>query len=114
MTTTDWHAAARALTPRTGCFIGGKTVAADNAATYERINPATGARVGEAAAAQPADVDRAVASARAAFERGLWARMAPRQRGQTLIRLAELLEAHADELSLLETLDIGKPIRRAA
>lgn len=53
---------------------------------------------------------RAVASARAAFDDGRWRDLPPRQRGQVLCRLAELIREHSDELALLETLDVGKPI----
>ncbi len=59
------------------------------------------------------DVDRAVASARAAFEDGRWANLHPRRRKTVMLRLAELVREHADELALLETLDVGKPIRES-
>ena len=57
-----------------------------------------------------ADAERAVASARAAFEAGSWAKLAPAKRKAVLIRFADLLEANREELALLETLDMGKPI----
>ena len=60
-----------------------------------------------------ADVDRAVAAARRAFEAGAWSALAPRERKAALLRLAALIEAHKEELALLETLDMGKPIRDA-
>ena len=56
------------------------------------------------------DVDRAVTAARDAFNKGKWANAAPKQRKRTLQKLAELIVKHADELALLETLDMGKPI----
>ena len=55
------------------------------------------------------DVDRAVASARAAFESGVWSGLAPRQRRVVLQRLARVVEEHAEELALLEGVDMGKP-----
>jgi len=63
------------------------------------------------AACDADDVDRAVRGARAAFESGVWSRLAPKQRKRVLVRLAELMREHRDELALLETLDMGKPIR---
>jgi len=57
-----------------------------------------------------ADVDRAVASSLRAYRSGSWARMAPRERMEILYRLAALIDEHSEELSVLETLDMGKPI----
>jgi 4-guanidinobutyraldehyde dehydrogenase/NAD-dependent aldehyde dehydrogenase len=57
-----------------------------------------------------ADADRAVAAARRAFDDGVWSRQPPRERKRVLLRFAELILAHRDELALLETLDMGKPI----
>ena len=65
------------------------------------------------AACDTPDVDAAVRGARGAFEAGVWAHAAPRQRKKVLMRFAELIEENADELALLETLDMGKPIRDA-
>ena len=109
--TTDWRAAARAARLPTGCWIGGAASEAEGGARDPPIDPTRGAPLCDAAAGSAADIDRAVAAARRAFERGPWRRMTPRQRGQVLIRLADLVDRHADELALLETLDIGKPIR---
>lgn len=75
--------------------------------------PGTGSSHGEIAIGTPADVDVAVASARAAFADGRWARRTARDRGRTLTRLADLIEEHREELALLETLDMGKPVRDA-
>ena len=63
------------------------------------------------AACDTADVDAAVAAARAAFERGDWADRPPAERKRVLLRFAELVEQATEELALLETLDVGKPIR---
>ena len=62
------------------------------------------------AAGEQLDIDRAVASARAAFRRGSWSQQPPKARKKVLLRLAELMLANRDELALLETLDMGKPI----
>ena len=78
------------------------------------MNPATGETIAEVAEAGTADLDRAVAAARAAFESGPWAAMKPRQRGRILMRAAELLLSRADEFGRVETLDNGKPIFESA
>ncbi len=96
---------------RTKAWIDGQPVDAASGETFPRINPATGAEIARVAACDAEDVDRAVRGARAAFDSGDWAHAAPRQRKKVLTRLAELIEEHGDELALLETLDMGKPIR---
>lgn len=96
---------------RTQAWIDGRHVDAASGETFPRINPATGVEIAAVAACDAADVDAAVRGARAAFESGVWAHAAPKQRKKVLTRLASLVEEHADELALLETLDMGKPIR---
>lgn len=90
-------------------FIGGVFVDAVDRTTFESINPHDGSVIARVARAGPADVDRAVAAASAAFP--AWGRLAAAARGRILLRLADLIEAHADELARLETLDTGHPIR---
>ncbi len=107
----DWKREATHLTFRTQAFIDGKYVDAASGQTFDCINPATGAVIAKIAACDKEDVDRAVAAARRAFEAGQWSRMAPAQRKRCLLKLAELMLKHAGELALLETLDMGKPIR---
>ena len=92
-------------------FVDGAFVPALSGATFETTNPATGKRLTEIAACGPEDVDVAVAAARTAFEDGRWSRLAPGERKKTLLRFADLLEQHAHELAVMETLDSGKPIR---
>jgi acyl-CoA reductase-like NAD-dependent aldehyde dehydrogenase len=96
---------------RTQAWIDGRPADAASGETFPRINPATGAEIARVAACDAEDVDRAVKGARAAFDSGVWAHAAPRERKKVLTRFAELIEEHADELALLETLDMGKPIR---
>jgi aldehyde dehydrogenase (NAD+) len=91
-------------------LIGGEWVAAASGKTFETRNPATGELLAHVAEAGSEDVDRAVAAARAAFE-GPWRRMKPGERQRIMLRLADLVEAHFDELALLDTLDMGAPIR---
>ena len=112
MTTLEyWQDAAAAVDPRARVLIDGEWIDAADGGTFPTVNPANGSTITEVSAGTAADIDRAVASARASFEDGRWSRLAPRDRGQALIRLAELIEAHGEELQLLETLDVGKPVR---
>jgi len=95
-------------------LIGGEKVDAADGATFETLDPATGNVITTVAQAGAADVDRAVAAARAAFTEGSdWRSMTPGDRGRAMIRLAHLVEAHADELAELESLDNGKPLKFA-
>jgi acyl-CoA reductase-like NAD-dependent aldehyde dehydrogenase len=110
---TNWHAAADSLQPRSQAFIDGRFVDAESGATLDSINPATGKLIARVAASDSTDVDRAVRSARKSFESGVWSRRAPAQRKKVLQRFAELMSAHADELALLETVCMGKPISDA-
>lgn len=94
-----------------GLFIDGSTVASASGRTFESRNPATGELVAEVAEGDAADIDRAVAAARRAFE-GPWRRFSPYQRQRVLERFAELVEARFDELAVLDTLDMGAPLQR--
>ncbi|WP_404819076.1 aldehyde dehydrogenase [Xinfangfangia pollutisoli] len=105
-----WHDAAAAHRFTGKSLIGGKLVDAQSGQTFRTINPATGKVLTEVAALDVADVDAAVRSARAAFESGDWSRRAPAERKKVMLRFAELMRSHAEELALLETLDMGKPI----
>ncbi len=105
-----WRAAAAAIKPETRLFIGGESVDAVDGGVFDSVNPANGQVIAQVAAGTAEDVDRAVASALQAYRAGSWARMAPRDRMEVLYRLVELIEEHSDELSLLDTLDMGKPI----
>jgi 4-guanidinobutyraldehyde dehydrogenase / NAD-dependent aldehyde dehydrogenase len=99
------------LSIRSQAFVDGAYVDAASGETFDCVNPATGRTIASVAACDAADVDRAVRGARAAFESGVWSRLAPKQRKRVLVRLGELMRDHRDELALLETLDMGKPIR---
>ncbi|HKU88858.1 MAG TPA: aldehyde dehydrogenase [Steroidobacteraceae bacterium] len=110
VTATQWRERAATLEPRSGVFIDGRFVPSASGATFDNINPATGRSLGSVAAGEQLDVDRAVASARAAFRRGSWSQQAPKARKRVLQKLADLMLVHKDELALLETLDTGKPI----
>ncbi len=90
-------------------LINGQWVDAASGQTFETINPATGEVLAHVAEASAADVDRAVEAARAAFERG-WGQSKPTHRTRLLLAIADLIDAHRDELAQLESLDNGKPI----
>jgi acyl-CoA reductase-like NAD-dependent aldehyde dehydrogenase len=95
-----------------GLLIGGASAPAADGRTFATTDPSTGQEIAQIAWAGPADVDRAVAAARAAFQ-GEWGLGAPAARAQALNRLADLLEANADELGDLESIDNGKPKKMA-
>jgi len=109
----DWRAEAGRLTLRDKAFIGGAFVDAANGETFDDISPVDGTVLAKVVSAGPEDVDRAVKAARSAFEKGVWADQSPKARKRTLIKFADLIAKHADELALLETLDMGKPIANA-
>jgi acyl-CoA reductase-like NAD-dependent aldehyde dehydrogenase len=106
-----WRERARGLQFHTLSVIGGRRVAAASGQTFDNLNPANGQLLCRVAAGDAPDIDAAVASARAAFEKGSWSRMPPAKRKRVLQHFAELLLKHKEELALLETLDVGKPIR---
>lgn len=91
-------------------FIDGAFRDAISGKTFETTNPATGASLGHIAAGDSHDVDAAVAAAKAAFEDGRWWKLAPSERKHILLRFADLLEEHSHQLSVLESLDSGKPV----
>jgi acyl-CoA reductase-like NAD-dependent aldehyde dehydrogenase len=94
-------------------FIGGEWQDAASGETFDTINPATAEPLTQVASAAADDVDRAVKAARAAFEADSWQKLDSRKRGKLLYAIADQLEARADELARLETLDNGKPVREA-
>src|SRR5256885_4992690 len=93
-------------------FIDGQWVDAESGKTFETPNPATGATLAEVAEGDRADIEKAVAAARKAFE-GKWSKMSARDRGRLLYKLAQLVESKAQELAALETADNGKPIKES-
>ena len=97
----------------TKLLINGKWVDSASRKTFATINPSTGEVITQVAEADAADVDKAVAAARAAFDKGPWRKMSASQRGVLMNKLADLIEKHADDLAQLESLDNGKQIGRA-
>ena len=94
-------------------LIGGEWVGALSGKTIESINPADETVLTVFPAGEAEDVDRAVSAARDSFERGNWSRMMPIERGRVMARIADLIEANADLLAELESLDNGKPVAQA-
>ncbi len=94
----------------TKLLINNRWIPSASGKTFATINPSTGEEICQIAEADRADVDKAVAAARAAFEHGPWRKATASERGRLLHRLADLIETHADELARLEALDNGKPV----
>jgi phenylacetaldehyde dehydrogenase len=97
-------------------LIDGKWSESASGKTFETVDPSTGDVIAHVAEGDREDVERAVRAARRAFDSGAWPAMTPSERGRLLWKLADLLEAHADEFAELESLDNGKPkvVARAA
>ena len=110
-TTTDWHARAKSLKIDGRAFIGGVRMPAAGGQTFECFSPIDNRKLADVASCQEIDVNLAVACARTAFNDRRWAGLSPRERKQAMIRFADLLITNREELALLETLDMGKPIR---
>ncbi len=109
-TVQDWRVMAAGLDIEGRAFINGRYENALSGQTRATLNPADGSQLAVVASCGPEDADRAVTIARETFESGVWAGMAPADRKMVLVRWAELIETHADEIALLECLDVGKPI----
>ena len=107
----QWRARAQSLRPADQALIDGRLTAALSGQRFDCRSPIDGTSLAQVAACDAADVDAAVRGARRAFERGDWAAQAPAARKRVLLRFADCIEAATEELALLETLDVGKPIR---
>ncbi|WP_149536488.1 aldehyde dehydrogenase family protein [Siccirubricoccus phaeus] len=92
-------------------LVDGKWLEAASGKTFQTINPSTGEVLAEVAEGDAEDIDRAVAAARRAFT-GPWSKFKPFERQNLLLKLAELVEKHFEELAALDTLDMGAPISR--
>jgi gamma-glutamyl-gamma-aminobutyraldehyde dehydrogenase/4-guanidinobutyraldehyde dehydrogenase/NAD-dependent aldehyde dehydrogenase len=106
-----WHNKAQALAIDGRAFIDGERVWAKGEQRFDNLSPVDGRLLGAVARCDGADVDVAVAAARAAFEDRRWAGMAPARRKRVMIRFGDLVQQYGEELALLETLDMGKPIQ---
>lgn len=92
-------------------IVDGKLVAAKSGKTFANTTPRDGTVLNQVAECGPADIDAAVAAARASFEDGRWRNKHPREKKKIMFRLAELMERDFEDLALMESLDMGKPIR---
>lgn len=110
----EWKARAAALRFRNQIWLDGAFHPAASGARFETLNPATGDVLTDVAHGGAEDIDRAVASARRAFEDGRWSRQTPGQRKEVLLRLAALIRENVPELALLDSLDMGKLVQDAA
>lgn len=107
----EWTSAARDLQLDGRAVIDGARVDAISGETIAKTNPATGQTISHIAACGEADLNRAVAAARRAYAAGEWSRAGAGFRRERLLELARLIEERADEFALLDTLDMGKPVR---
>ncbi|RMV49529.1 Aldehyde dehydrogenase protein [Pseudomonas syringae pv. helianthi] len=110
LTRADWEQRAQNLKVEGRAFIQGEYTAAASGETFDCVSPVDGRLLVKVASCDAADAQRALDSARSAFDSGAWSRLAPARRKETMIRFAGLLKQNAEELALLETLDMGKPI----
>ncbi|MFI4939077.1 MAG: aldehyde dehydrogenase [Burkholderiales bacterium] len=111
MTDRLWHDRAAAIKFDGRAFIGGERTGALSGATFDCISPIDGRKLADIARCDVHDAARAVSAARAAFEDRRWAGKSPAARKRVMLKFADLLMQHSDELALLETLDMGKPIK---
>ena len=107
----DWASRSRELQPDGRAIIDGQRRAARSGRSFDALSPIDGRKLAAVARCEAQDIDDAVAAARKAFDQGGWRHMEPQERKRVLLRLAELMRNDLDHLALLETLDVGKPIR---
>jgi acyl-CoA reductase-like NAD-dependent aldehyde dehydrogenase len=107
----EWLARAATIEPRTEAFIDGRFVPAASGETFADVAGRDGSTIAQVASGGAEDVDRAVSAARRSFDDRRWADRAPADRKKVMLRLAERIREQRDELALLESLDVGKPIR---
>jgi gamma-glutamyl-gamma-aminobutyraldehyde dehydrogenase len=107
-----WQEAADKISKQleTRLFIDGQHVDAIAGGRFATINPRNGRVLAQMSEGREADIDRAVAAAKKAFKSGIWSKMAPRERMEILYQFARLVDQDAEQLALLDTLDMGKPI----
>lgn len=105
-----WLAAAEKLSIESRMFVAGDYRDAVSGQTFETRTPRDGAVLAQVARGGTEDIDAAARAARGAFDDGRWRDLAPRSRKHVMLRWAELVREHTEELALLETLDVGKPI----
>ena len=105
-----WEQVLASTTAETRHFINGTYVASESGETFTRIRPMDGSEGAKIARGGQAEIDAAVKAARAAFDSGVWRNKEPLERKKIMLKWAELIRTHGEELALLETLDVGKPV----
>ena len=110
----EWQTLAGKLKPHHQLFINGRFEDANSGKCFSSINPANQSVLAEVAAGDATDIDRAVTAARAAFNKGVWSEETPQNRKSVLLKLADLIRVNLDELALLDSMDMGKPVEDAA
>ena len=107
-----WHAVAEKAKSQleTRLFIDGEFCDSVEGRNFRTVDPASGETLAKVSKGMPEDIELAVAAAKAAFRSGCWSRIAPRERMDILYRFADLIDERAEQLAVLETLDMGKPI----
>ena len=108
-----WQEKAKNLAIETRLFINGEYCAAADNTTFETIDPAAQQTLAQVARGKKADVERAVKAARQAFDNGDWSQASPARRKAVLTKFADLMETHREELALLESVRMGKPVNDA-
>ena len=109
----SWQALADGLKIRTQAFIDGRYVDAASGKTFDCVSPIDGRSLGRVAECEAEDIERAVIASRRSFDSGAWSEAKPTYRKKVLLKFAQLIEQHGDELALLESLDMGKPVSDA-
>ena len=105
-----WTERSKSITPHSQIFINGEFAPASSGKTFQSIFPAENRVIAQISAGDVVDVNLAVASATQAFESGIWRDASPRVKKSVMLKWAGLIRDHQEELALLETLDVGKPI----
>jgi gamma-glutamyl-gamma-aminobutyraldehyde dehydrogenase len=99
----DWQKRSKAINLKNKAFIDGKWVDAASGKTFDVVNPATNQLITQVAECGEEDVNRAVKAARVAFNSGVWSCRTPQERKAVLLKMAELVRAHRDELAVIDT-----------
>jgi gamma-glutamyl-gamma-aminobutyraldehyde dehydrogenase len=112
-TLSEWNDLAARLSLPSHLLIDGASAGAEDGATFDHVSPRNGSLLARVPSGTTGDLDRAIAAARRAFDDGPWPTMAPRERKQLMLRWADLIEEHRDELALMISLEMGKPVEEA-
>lgn len=109
MKSPNWKTLSHTIALDGRAFIGGRRV--DTKAMFDCVSPVDGKIIAEISRGGAAEIDLAVKSARTAFEDGRWAHQSPRERKTIMVRFSELLLENAETLALIESMDMGKPVK---